>query len=100
MLCEEETKKMRRHGCYHWFGLGTFGFGSPHFGFHFRGPYWRPPRREDYLRWLEEYKEELETGLAEVERKIEELKRETETRRSSLFPGPASGIKSVETTCI
>jgi len=68
---------MRRDRCYGPFGFGHFGFHFPHFGFHFRGPYWRPPRREEYLRWLEEYREELKAELAEVEREIEELKRET-----------------------
>lgn len=64
------------------------GFGFPPFGFRF----WRPwggrawgfgfPRREDYLRLLEEYKEELKEmqreiaeELKEVEREIEKLKR-------------------------
>jgi len=68
---------MNRERYHHWFRLGSFGFGFPHFGFHFRGPYWRPPRREEYPRWLEEYKKELEAELAEVEREIQELKRET-----------------------
>jgi hypothetical protein len=75
---------MRRHYKYgFWCGLDF----PPH-GFRF----WRPwgsrawgfgfPRREDYLRLLEEYKEELEEmqrqiadELEEVEREIEELKR-------------------------
>jgi len=68
---------MRRGHCGHWSGFGRFGFGFPHFLFHFRRPYWRPPRRKEYLRWLEEYREELKTELDEVEREIGELKGES-----------------------
>jgi len=53
----------------------SFGFGFPHFEFYFRGPWWRPPSREEYLRWLEEYREELKAELEEVEREIEELRK-------------------------
>jgi hypothetical protein len=73
----KEREKMRRKRCYHSFRFGPFGFGFPHFGLHFRGPYWRPPRRDEYLRWLEEYREELKAELTEMEREIEELKVET-----------------------
>ncbi len=60
----------RRYGFY-----GGFRFGFPPFTFYF-GP--RPfPKREEYLRMLEEYKEELQAELkeVEVEREIEELRR-------------------------
>ena len=49
--------------------FGGFGFGFPPFMFYFgRRPF---PRREDYLRMLEEYKKELEAELREVEKEIE-----------------------------
>jgi len=57
---------------HHW-SSGFFGFRLSPFGFHFHGP--MPfPRREEYLRMLERYKEELEAELKEVEKEIEELK--------------------------
>jgi len=47
----------------------------PSFGFWFGMG--RPfPRREDYLRMLERYKEDLEAELREVNREIEDLGRE------------------------
>lgn len=52
-----------------WF---RFGFAPP-FGFWFRSA-WRFPRREEYLRMLEEYHDELKEELAEVEEEIERLK--------------------------
>ncbi len=59
----------------HRWSSGFFGCGFRlfPFGFHFYGP--MPfPRREEYLRMLERYKEELEAELREVEKEIEELK--------------------------
>lgn len=54
------------HGFYGGFRFVPFGF--------FWGP--RPfPRREEYLRMLEHYKEELEAELKEVAEEIEELKK-------------------------
>jgi len=44
-----------------WF---RFGFAPP-FGFWFRSA-WRFPRRQEYLRMLEEYRQELDEELAEV----------------------------------
>jgi hypothetical protein len=64
------------------FGPGGFGLfvGMGPFGFPFR-----PPRRQDYIRWLERYKQELEEHkreieeeLAEVERELADLRREGE----------------------
>ena len=58
----------RRRGFY-----GAFRFGFPPFIFHYG---FRPfPTRQEYLRMLEEYKEDLEAELKEVEREIEELKK-------------------------
>ena len=49
-----------------------FYFGVPPFGFYFHGL--RPfPRKEDYLRMLQEYKKELEEELEEVEKEIKEV---------------------------
>jgi hypothetical protein len=53
-----------------WF---RFGFAPP-FGFWFRSA-WRFPRREEYLRMLEEYREELEEELGEVKAEIERLRK-------------------------
>ena len=36
-----------------------------HNSLHFLDPYWRHPRREVYLCWLDEYREELNAELAE-----------------------------------
>ena len=49
-----------------------FYFGFPPFGFYFHGlkPF---PRKEDYLRMLQEYKKELEEELEEVEKEIKEV---------------------------
>ena len=52
-----------------WF---RFGFAPP-FGFWFRSA-WRFPRRDEYLRMLEEYRQELEVELTEVKGEIERLK--------------------------
>ena len=52
-----------------WF---RFGFAPP-FGFWFRSA-WRFPRRDEYLRMLEEYRQELEVELSEVKGEIERLK--------------------------
>jgi len=75
---------MRRY--YRHFGPG---FGFPHFGFRFWGPWggrawgFGFPRRRQYLAMLEEYREDLEEmqqeiaeELEAVTREIEELKRE------------------------
>ena len=53
-----------------WFG---FGFAPP-FGFSFRSA-WRFPGRQEYLRMLEEYRDELEEELNEVKAEIDRLKR-------------------------
>jgi len=61
--------------CYWGPGRFHFGFGMRPFGFWFGGV--RPfPRREDYLRMLERYKEDLEAELKEVEQEIEALRKE------------------------
>ena len=52
-----------------------FGFGFPPFGFWFRGAGCFP-HREEYIRMLEEYKEELEAGLKEVNKELEEMKKD------------------------
>ncbi len=52
-----------------WF---RFGFAPP-FGFWFRSA-WRFPRRDEYLRMLEEYRDELEEELTEVRAEIERMK--------------------------
>ncbi len=58
-----------------WHRRYGFGFRFPLFAFYFHGL--RPfPRREEYLRMLEEYRDELQAELKEVEKEIEELKRE------------------------
>lgn len=44
-----------------------FNFGFRPFGLWFSGP-WRYPKKEDYLKMLEEYKKELEDELKEVEK--------------------------------
>lgn len=75
-------KRRYKHG-FEW------GFGFPPFGFRFWGPWvgrswgFGFPRRAEYLRMLEEYKEDLEEmqqeiaeELAEVQREIEALKRQ------------------------
>lgn len=56
-----------------WF---RFGFAPP-FGFWFRSA-WRFPRRDEYLRMLEEYRDELEAELSEVKTEIERMSTEEE----------------------
>jgi hypothetical protein len=58
-----------------WF---RFGFAPP-LGFWFRSA-WRFPRRQEYLRMLEEYRDELEEELAEVKSEIEKMKRTDEQK--------------------
>lgn len=58
-----------------------YGF-MPPFGFWFRTG-WPFPRRQEYLRMLEEHKEELEEELREVEQGIQWLKRADEPREES-----------------
>jgi hypothetical protein len=53
-------------------GFFTFGLGVRPFGFYFWGP-GGFPRRERYLRLLEEYRDALREELAEVEKEIEEI---------------------------
>jgi hypothetical protein len=53
-----------------WF---RFGFAPP-FGFWFRSA-WRFPKRDEYIRMLEEYRGELEEELAEVKSEIERMKK-------------------------
>jgi hypothetical protein len=53
-----------------WF---RFGFAPP-FGFWFRSA-WRFPKRDEYLKMLEEYRRELEEELAEVKSEIERTKK-------------------------
>ncbi len=52
--------------------FGGFRFGFFPFGFYF---HWPPsyPSKEEYLRMLKRYKEDLEAELREVEKEIEEL---------------------------
>lgn len=60
---------------YWWRGFHTHGFRFPPFGFYWHvGPPF--PRREQYLRMLEQYRDDLKEELAELEKEIEELKRE------------------------
>ena len=58
-----------------WF---RFGFAPP-FGFWFRSA-WRFPKRSEYLRMLEEYRQELEEELGEVKGEIERLKKNGEEK--------------------
>ena len=53
-----------------WF---RFGFAPP-FGFWFRSS-WRFPRRDEYVRMLEEYRDELQEEPNEVMGEIERLKK-------------------------
>jgi hypothetical protein len=57
-----------------WF---RFGFAPP-FGFWFRSA-WRFPKRDEYLKMLEEYSGELEEELAEVKSEIERMKKGDES---------------------
>jgi hypothetical protein len=55
-----------------------FGMGFRPFGFYFWGPGFFSLRREreEYLRMLERYREDLQEELKAVEREIEELRKE------------------------
>ncbi|MEW6100974.1 MAG: hypothetical protein AB1481_01625 [Candidatus Omnitrophota bacterium] len=53
-----------------------FGFNFSPFGFHCRWP-WPFPRREEYLKMLEDYRNDLKHELEEVEREIAGLKKES-----------------------
>jgi len=68
---------MRYRGSRRRFGFGPFAFDFDYdfrpFGFYFHGGR-RFPRREAYLRWLEEYKGELEEELKAVEEEIREVR--------------------------
>ena len=55
----------------HWH---RFGVRFPPFGFWFGG-FRHFPRRDEYIRMLEEYKAELEAELKEVDRELEEMKK-------------------------
>lgn len=57
------------------FKWASFGFGFPLF-FYFRRRFW--PRRETYLRYLQDYRDELKEELEAVEKEIEELSRRGE----------------------
>ena len=58
---------------YRWrYGFGPTEFEFGPFGFYFHGRR-RDPRRQEYLRWLREYKEELGEELKEVEEEIREV---------------------------
>ena len=76
---------MRRH---HRHGSWC-GFGLPPFGFRMWGPWGRRPwgfgfpRREDYLRMLEEYQETLEEMQREIAKELEEVEREIEKLRET-----------------
>ncbi len=59
-----------------WF---RFGFAPP-FGFWFRSA-WRFPRRQEYVRMLEEYRDELQEELTEVKAEIERLKKAGEEEK-------------------
>ena len=67
--------------------------------FHFRGPYWRPPRREEYLRWLEEYREELKAGLVKADQDPLPVYLATlggASRRGAMRRSPMTDIREVE----
>ena len=62
-----------------WFGrkgFFTFGMGFRPFDFYFWGP-GSFPRRERYLRMLEEYRDALKEELEEVEKEIQEISQES-----------------------
>jgi hypothetical protein len=52
-----------------------FGFGFSPFGGHVYWP-WRFPSREEYLKMLEQYRDDLKHELEEVEKEIADLKKE------------------------
>jgi len=51
-----------------------FSLGFPPFGFWFGGPGFFP-RRDEYIRMLEDYKQKLETELRDVNKELEELRK-------------------------
>jgi hypothetical protein len=55
----------------HWH---RFSFSFPHFGFWFGGPPYFP-RKDEYIRMLEDYKQKLEAELKEVNKELEEMKK-------------------------
>jgi hypothetical protein len=57
------------------FGPFWVNLGFRPFGFMFHEP-WKQPRKEEYIKWLEEYKAEIEDELRAVEREIANLKGE------------------------
>lgn len=58
---------------YAWrYGFAPFDFEFGPFGFHFHARR-RYPRRQAYLRWLREYKEDLEEELKAVDEEIREV---------------------------
>ena len=59
---------------HHW-KFRPFGFGFRPFGSCFGG-FWTYPKKSEYIKWLEEFKNELEEELKAVEREIEKLKEE------------------------
>jgi len=59
------------------FRWAGYGFGLPPF-FYFRHGF--RPRREAYLRYLQEYRDELKEELAAVEEEIEELSKGREEK--------------------
>ncbi len=67
-----------------WF---RFGFAPP-FGFWFRSA-WRFPRREEHLRMLEEYRDELEEELTEVGPEIERMKNTDKPKDYAVGKRPA-----------
>jgi predicted metal-binding protein len=71
ILFKEERVMCARH---HFFS--GFGFGFSPFGFHMHCP-WHYPSRDEYLKMLEEYRDELKHELEEVEKEIAELKKKT-----------------------
>ncbi len=55
----------------HWH---RFSFGLPPFSFWFQGPACFP-RRDEYIRMLEDYQRELKAELEEVNKELAELKK-------------------------
>ncbi len=67
-----------------WF---RFGFAPP-FGFWFLSA-WRFPRRDEYLRMREEYRDELEEELTEVGAEIERMKSTNKPKDYAVGKRPA-----------